>query len=81
MLYLQSEFCVSLTSDVVGVVETVAVEFTGLRLFGWRTLLLLTGLTEWVSSPLPSTVLTAGLRTQSTHSFSYCLHEKQKGNQ
>lgn len=54
--------CLSLTSDVIGVVEAVAVEFAGLCLCRRRTLLLLSRLTKGVSTPLPGTVPTTWLR-------------------
>ena len=54
----------SLTSDVVGVVEAVAVEFAELCLFSRRTLLLLSRLAERGSTPLSSTVPAAWLRSR-----------------
>lgn len=57
-------FCLSLTGDVVGVVKAVAVEFARLSLFSWGTSFLLSRLAKQVSSPLPSTVSTAWLRSK-----------------
>lgn len=66
------------TGDVVGVVETVAVQFAGLRLFCRGALLLFSGLAERVSTPLPGVVPTARLGSRGNHSFchSMCTHDK-----
>lgn len=76
--------CLSLTSDVVGVVEAVAVEFAGLGLFSRRTPLLLSRLAERVSTSLPGTVVTAWLRNRRKdpdlfmHTVRACAHMTSK---
>lgn len=53
-----------LTSDVVGVVKAVPVEFAWLCLFSRWTLLLFSWLSERVSTPLPGAVLTTWLKSR-----------------
>ena len=73
--------CLTLTSDVVGVVEAVAVEFAGLCLFSWRTLLLLARLAEWVSTPLPGTVPATWLRSNRSYSDLLLYYVQQNSDE
>lgn len=72
---------VSLTCDVVGVVEAVAVEFAGLGFCGGGALFAISRLAEGIRAPLTSAVAVTGLRRKSSVlTYSSSVHNISSAN-